>query len=83
MDGCKVTFENFDRSLIGQTYTRVHYGKARLDGLTFSFCVFETWLKESGYHSFSLNFINASPGNSEDISRFLIQKTKERLSGKT
>jgi hypothetical protein len=78
----KVRFEDFDKSNIKQTYTRLHYGTVKVDKLTFKFCVYETFLSQHNYLTFSLNFIDAKPGKSGDVSRFVIEKTKEKLKPK-
>lgn len=78
-----VRFEDFDKSNIKQTYTRLHYGTVKVDKLTFKFCVYETYLKQYNYLTFSLNFIDATPGNPSDVSRFVIEKAKEKLKPKT
>lgn len=79
----KVQFEDFDKSNINQTYTRIHYGTVKVDKLKFNFCVYETFLKEYGYLTFSMNFIDAVPGKKEEIGKYLIEKTKEKLKTKT
>ncbi len=78
----KIKFEDFDKSAIGQTYTRLHYGTVKVGPLTFKFCVYETFLKECNYKNFSLNFIDAVPGNEESVSQYVIQITKEKLKSK-
>jgi len=79
----KVQFEDFDKSAISQTYARMHYGKVKVGKLDFKFCVYEIFLKECNYLHFSLNFIDATPGNSESISEYVISKAKEKLKPKT
>lgn len=79
----KVQFEDFDKSKIEQTYTRIHYGKVKVESLNFSFCVYETYMKECNYLTFSMNFLDAVPGKKEEIGRYLIEKTKEKLKGKS
>ena len=79
----KVEFEDFDKSSIGQTYTRIHYGTVKVEKLTFKFCVYETFLKECNYLTFSASFLDAAPGNKEEVGDYLIQKTKEKLKPKT
>lgn len=79
----KVQFEDFDKSRIDNTYTRMHYGKVKVGNLNFNFCVYETYLKQYNYLTFSLNFIDATPGNPSDVSRFVIEKAKEKLKPKT
>lgn len=78
----KVQFEDFDRSRIENTYTRIHYGKVKVDSLNFSFCVYETYLKEYNYLTFSMNFLDAVPGKKDEIGKYLIEKTKEKLKAK-
>lgn len=77
-----VKFEDFDKSKINRDYTRLHYGKVKVNRLTFSFCVYETWIDKSKYHSFSLNFIDASPGNADNVAAQIIEITKEKLKTK-
>ena len=79
----KVRFEDFDKSNIKQTYTRLHYGTVKVGKLTFKFCVYETFISTCRYLTFSMNFIDAKPGNSRDMSEFIINKTKEKLKTKT
>lgn len=74
-----VKFQDFDKSKIIGNYTRLHYGSARIGRLKFNFCVYETWLEKSKYLSFSLNFIDGSPGNSDEVTRHVIEATKEKL----
>jgi hypothetical protein len=79
----KVQFEDFDKSRIDQTYTRMHYGTVKVGSLKFGFCVYETFLKEHNYLTFSMNFIGGMPGKSEEIGKYLIEKTKEKLKPKS
>lgn len=79
----KVQFEDFDKSRIDQTYTRLHYGKVKVDRLNFNFCVYETFLSAYDYLTFSLNFIDAKPGKPGDITKFVIEKVKEKLKPKS
>jgi hypothetical protein len=78
-----VRFEDFDKAKIPGTYTRLHYGTVKVDKLTFKFCVYETFLSAQGYLTFSLNFIDAKPGKPEGVSKFVIEKAKEKLKPKT
>lgn len=78
-----VRFEDFDKSKIAGTYTRLHYGTVKVDKLNFKFCVYETFLSAHNYLTFSLNFIDAKPGKPGDISKFVIEKAKEKLKPKT
>lgn len=78
-----VRFEDFDKSNIKQTYTRLHYGTVKVDKLTFKFCVYETFISSCGYLTLSLNFIDAAPGKSAEVSKFVIEKAKEKLKTKT
>ncbi len=77
-----VKFEDFDKSKISGNYTRLHYGKAKIKRLAFSFCVYETFIEKSNYKSFSLNFIDGSPDKAEEIGREIIELTKEKLKTK-
>lgn len=77
-----VKFEDFDKSKINRDYTRLHYGTAKINRLSFNFCVYETWLEKSKYHSFSLNFIDASPGNAKELAGHIIEIAKEKLKTK-
>ena len=61
----------------------MHYGKVKVDNLNFDFCVYEIYLSDCNYLTFSLNFENAKPGKWEDIAKFVIEKTKEKLKTKT
>jgi len=79
----KVQFEEFDKTKIPGTYTRIHYGTVKVEKLTFKFCIYEMYLKKSNYLSFYLNFIDATPGKSADIISFVIEKAKEKLKPKT
>ena len=79
----KVQFEDFDKSKIPGTYTRLHYGTVKVNKLTFKFCVYETHLSAHNYLAFSLNFIDATPGKPGDIARFVIERAKEKLKPKT
>lgn len=83
MDEYKVQFEDFDKSKIGVTYTRIHYGKVKVDNINFDFCVYETYLSDCNYLHFSMDFLNATPGKSVDIGKFVISKAKEKLNQKT
>jgi hypothetical protein len=78
-----VRFEDFDKSKTDATYTRLHYGTVKVDKLHFKFCVYETFLSQHNYLTFSLNFIDAKPGKPGEVSRFVIEKTKEKLKPKT
>lgn len=78
-----VRFEDFDKAKIPGTYTRLHYGTVKVDKLTFKFCVYETFLSAYDYLTFSLNFIDAKPGKPGDITKFVIEKVKEKLKPKS
>lgn len=75
----KIQFENFDKSKIPGTYTRIHYGTVKVGGLKFEFGVFETYLHEYNYLNFSINFINALPGRAEEVGNYVVNATKDKL----
>lgn len=79
MDEYKIEFEDFDKSKIKGTYTRLHYGNLKIAKLKFSFVVYEVYMSESNYMSFSMNFTDAKPDKSDQYKNKVIEQTKVKL----
>ncbi len=78
MDNYKIEYENFDKSKFNG-YSRLHYGILKIEKLKFSFVVYEVYVSEVNYHTFSCEFIEGSPQNSKDFCVKIIEQTKTKL----
>jgi hypothetical protein len=78
MDNYKIEYENFDKSKFNG-YSRLHYGILKIEKLKFSFVVYEVYVSEVNYHTFSCEFIEGSPNNANEFRSKIIQQTKDKL----
>lgn len=79
MENLKIEFDNFDKSKISGTYTRLHYGNLKVDKLKFPFVVYEVYLSQVKYHTFSMNFTESIPDKSDELGKEIINQTKQKL----
>jgi len=78
MDNFKIEFENFDKTKFNG-YSRLHYGILKIEKLKFSFIVYEIYLSDVKYHTFSCEFTEGSPQNANDFKSKIIDQTKIKL----
>ena len=79
MNEFKIEFEDFDKSKIKGTYTRLHYGNLKISKLKFGFVVYEVFLNEINYLTFSINFTDAKPERADELKNKIIEQVKNKL----
>lgn len=78
MDNYKIEFEDFDKTKFNG-YSRLHYGTLKIDKLKFPFVVYEVYVSDVKYHTFSMSFTESIPDKQKDFYPLIIEQTKIKL----